>query len=99
MEQPAQTRSQALRALRALIRVPRLTEEDPLVEFFPFGIVPPGLFDGKPLRRPEDDRGIVLMMGAVLDQALESALLAKLSGVKEGNEDYLFSTTARLFGT
>lgn len=91
MDQPKQTRSQAVKALKALINVPRPTEYSTLPEIFPFGFLPPGFDAGKPVRRKWDDRAIVLITGAVLDQALEAAILQKLPGIKKGNEAYVFS--------
>jgi hypothetical protein len=70
--------------------VARPTKDSSLDDMFPFGIVRPVTPKGKQRKRPQDDRSIVLMMGALLDQALEAAILAKLPGIKPDNEAYIF---------
>lgn len=56
--------------------------------------MPRGFIDGSLHRPKEEHRSIVLVVGAVLDQALEGAILTKLPGIKPGNENYLFSDDA-----
>ena len=85
------TRSQAIRALRTLVDVPRPSGLSTFTEIFPFGIAAPGAFQGQANRKPEDDRGIALIMATVIDQALEAAILSKLPGIEAGNERYIFS--------
>jgi hypothetical protein len=86
-----QARAKAVRALKALINVPRPDAQSTAPKIFHFGILPAGFLDGKYDRPVEEHRSIALVMAAVLEQALEGALLAKLPGIKAGNEAYLFS--------
>lgn len=88
------TRAQSIKALKTLISVPRPTSKDSAGDVFHFGIIPSGFFEGKMDRPKEDHRSIALVMGAVLDQSLEGALLKKLPGIAQNNEGYIFSDDA-----
>lgn len=91
------TRTKAVRALRQLSKTRRPSSDDAPGDIFHFGIFPvaafpPGLLKGaaKPQRRRQDDRSIVLVATAALEQALEASLLQAMPGVGEGDEGILF---------
>src|SRR5579883_1042264 len=93
MDGSSQTRSQAIAALKRLISVRRPAPEDTPGDIWHFGILPASFTEGKFEDRPlEEHRSIVLVTAAVLDQALEVAILMKMPGIAAGNEAYVFSS-------
>ncbi len=86
------TRSQAVKAIKALSRARRPTIDDPIRDLFHFGMLPAGFLKGNLKRPKREHRSLVLILGALLDQSLEGAILTKLPGIKPGNEGYLFDS-------
>jgi len=56
--------------------------------------VPQGYFEGNRDWPVEEHRSIALVTAAILDQALQGAILSRFPGLKAGNEAYLFHSDA-----
>lgn len=82
------SRSSARSALKRL-QGPRATPRDSSLDIFPFGL---SAYDRKGDRRPRnyDDRSIAIIVGSVLDQGLESALLTRLRPLNTEEERAVF---------
>ena len=101
MVSPQLTRARAIKALRQLINVRAPLGSDKLYEIFHFGVLPSGLpqkagedWERAEEQPPEKHRSIVLVIGAILEQGLATAILVNLPGIEAGNEGYVFMDDA-----
>lgn len=90
MDSPKSTRSKAVKSLRSLSRVRRPKGSDMPFEVFGFPILRRLDSKGNRIARKTDDRTIALMMAAVIEQGLETAILSRLPGIAANNEAYIF---------
>ncbi len=90
------SRAKAVDALRSLINFRRPSGSDAPIDIFPFGIIQrTNKLTGTLVPRdPREDRAIVIMTGTVIEQGLETAILARLPGILAGNESYIFGDDA-----
>lgn len=78
---------------------PRATADQTAGEIFPFDLPSIDLTTGLPTGSQYDDRAIVLITASVVEQALETLLLAKFIPLSDDDERTLFSSDGGALST